>query len=315
MGEYLDLRSTLNNAEISDYLHDHLPENLASRLDVADSRVMTKLATCTDVHTTFDEMVALHALARNGPFHYGPGHEYNATPDELLKTWACLYLGPWEERNARKPTAPISQEFSEGLDHGHVWRRTKKVQSEDGRWYHRKLRPDETSGGRGNPNGRRVPCPNDGQAFHAAKVGFAWDYEHNLGRDLYRCKPCGTLFNTGEYETPQYADLASMLSSPDDIPGQHDHLEGGALVYHVIDRDDRRVGIEHLVSGAPIRVEKADALHAARYLIEHAPDHLDPLTLQHEREDGTHVPLAMGELECFADLYNGAYQLARARES
>ncbi len=218
MGEHLDLRSTLSNAEISDYLHDHLPEKLASRLDVADGRAMTKLATCTDVHTTFDEMVALYDLARNGPFFYGPGHEYNATPDELLKTWACLYLGPWEERNARKPTALISREFSEELDHHQVWRRTKKVQSKNGTWYHRKLRPDETSGVRGNPNGRQAPCPNEGRAFRAAKAGFAWDYEHNLGRDLYRCRPCGTLFNTGEDETPQYAALHRELTD-----GQYTH--------------------------------------------------------------------------------------------
>ncbi len=43
-GEYLDLRSSLNKGELTDYLHDHLPKDLASRLDVADGRVMTKLA-------------------------------------------------------------------------------------------------------------------------------------------------------------------------------------------------------------------------------------------------------------------------------
>jgi len=78
------------------------------------------------------------------------------------------------------------------------------------------------------------------------------------------------------------------------------------------DRLFRRHG-EHF--RAPIRIEKADAPEATRYLIDYIPDRLDAHTLQHEREGGTHVPPSMGELECFADVFNGAYQLAHALES
>jgi hypothetical protein len=317
MGEYLELRSTLSNEEIRDYLTQQLPATLAARLEVADQRVLTKLATGCHVHTTFEEMVALYELGENGPFELGLSHEYNATPEEILSTWASLYLGPWNELHSKKPTALIPRAFGEELEHSSVWRRTKKVQAKNGTWYHRKLRPDETDGGNGNPNGRRVPCPNDGRGFRAEKVGFAWDYEHNLGRDLYRCKPCGFLFNTGEYDTPQFAALAvSLRASAAKEDEQVANLDGGALLYHVLRQDQSGIGIDHVVDGAIARAEKDDALDAARYLVAVVDDYLDPLTLQDERAwpGCRHAPLTMDELEGFAQLYSGAYRFAHARE-
>jgi hypothetical protein len=53
-----------------------------------------------------------------------------------------------------------------------------------------------------------------GFPLRALKVGFAWDAATNQGRTLYRCPPCGMLFNTGEYETPQYAALQQALRDP-----------------------------------------------------------------------------------------------------
>jgi len=216
LGEYLELLANgLSNDEIRSCVHDEL-SGLEQRLDIHNRSITTKLATCNDVFFTFDEMKQLFEFITNhgDAFAYGPSHDYNATPEEILKTWSCLYLGPWEERNARKPTVLIDRDFNGILKHRPVWRRTKKVQSKNGNWYYRPLRPDETSGVRGNSNGRKVPCPNEEGTFRAAKVGFAWDYERNLGRDLYRCRPCGTLFNTGEYETPEYEALSQALQQP-----------------------------------------------------------------------------------------------------
>ena len=217
LGEYLELLANgLSNDEIRSCVHDEL-SGLEQRLDIHDGRITTKLATCTDVFFTFDEMKQLHEFIANhkDTFTFGPNHDYSATPEETLKTWACHFLGPWVKRDKKKPTVLIPRDFNQDLEHRLVWRRTKKVQSKIGNWYHRPFRPGETSGVRGNPDGRQVPCPNDDGPFRAAKVGFAWDYEHNLGRDLCRCRPCGTVFNTGEYETPKYDALAQALRKSD----------------------------------------------------------------------------------------------------
>jgi len=218
MGEHLDLISHLNTGGITTFLEHELRSHprLLRQLTVEEHRVTTLLAIGNEVFHTFKDMVALYELVeRSDALEYGSGHEYNATPAELLMTRSCCYLGPLEDRGGRAPRVLIPAEVNEDLEHLHVWRKTKRVRSRNGTWYHRKLRPDETSGVRGNPNGRREYCPNDDGAFTATKAGFAWDYTRNVGRDLYRCQPCVVVFNMGERATPAYAHLADALREVD----------------------------------------------------------------------------------------------------
>lgn len=213
MAEHLDLRTTLSQGAIMDYLSAHVPAGLAARLDVRDGCVATMLAVGNDVHTTFDEMAALYWLVRDGPFRYGPGHEYHATPDDLLQTWTCLYLGPPEDRRSGRRVL-LAGDVLDDLAHNAVWRRTKRTLSRHGTWYYRKVRRDESTGVRGNPNGYQVACPNDtGFPFRVLEAGFSWEATTNCGRNLYRCPPCGMLFDLGAYDTPQYAGLARALAS------------------------------------------------------------------------------------------------------
>jgi hypothetical protein len=296
----------MNKTEIAAHLAAHLPAPLVPRLDVRDHQVSTKLATCNDVFMSFDEMVSLYRLAHSGPFRYGPGHACNARPEDILRDWSSLYLGPWPRDDTKKPTVLISQDLNDDVDHHEVWRRTKQVQRKDGTWYHRQLSQEETGG---NPNGRRVPCPNSDRPFRAAKVGFAWNAEHNIGRDLYRCKPCGRLFNAGEYDTPRYAELAEELCAPDEPDEQVERLEGCALLYHVHRPGHASVGIDYVVDGAVAIAEKDSPVDAARYLSMVEDERLEVLTLQQERpwDECTHLPFTMDELETFAQLYHAVY--------
>jgi len=224
MGEHLELITNgLDDAAISSLLERELGDHpgMLRQLTVKDHRVTTLLAIGNEIFLTFKDMVALHELVeRSEQLRYGPSHEYNATPAELLMTRSCCYLGPWEARERRTPRVLIPAEVNEDLEHLHVWRKTKKVQSRHGTWYYRTLRPDETSGVRGNRNGRQEFCSNDEGAFTASKAGFAWNYARNVGRDLYRCRPCGMLFNMGEHATPAYEQLADALRRADRIQGR-----------------------------------------------------------------------------------------------
>jgi hypothetical protein len=203
VGEYLDLRTNLRAEEITDYLAAHVPAPLAERLDVGDGRVETKLATGHHVHTTFDEMVALYRLVRDGPFHYGSGHETNDTPEDLLRSRASLYLGALDQ-GLPLPRVLITGDVLDDLDHAVVWRRTARTQSKNGTWYYRPIR---------HGNGYRARCPNDtGEPFRALEAGFAWDAATNHGRKLYRCPPCGIILTLGEYPTPYYEELHRELT-------------------------------------------------------------------------------------------------------
>jgi len=128
------------------YLREHLPSALAARLDVNNGQVATKLATGNDVYATFDEMVVLYSLVRDGPFRCRPGHEYNTTPDDLLQTRTCLYLGAWEDRGTPKPRVLIAGDALDDLKHLHVWRKTKRTLSRNGNCYHRKIPPMKRQG-------------------------------------------------------------------------------------------------------------------------------------------------------------------------
>jgi DNA repair protein RadC len=218
MGDYLELiTNSISDDGLAALLDQELGEHpgLRRRLHLQDGTVSMKLATNEDVDLTFDEMVALYwCIQRHQDIlEYGPRHEYNATPEQILKARSSLYLGAREERGTRKTTVRIPQECSAEIEHESIWRKTKKIQSNNGRTYYRKVKPDETSHGRGNPNGYRAPCPNTNKGFRALEVGFAWNWETNQGRTLYRCPPCGVLFNRGEYDTPELAALADALRS------------------------------------------------------------------------------------------------------
>jgi len=214
MGEFLDLIVTgKTDIEISRLLREELP-GLAERLDVEEGRVTTKLATADRVYLTLPEMASLYWFIRDHDnVALGPGHEYNATPDEILRTHASLYLGPWDDHDRHGRRVLVPQEICDLVDHRQVWRKTKKTMSRNGRWYHRKIRPDEAHDGLGHPHGYQEECPNNTNTFTAYEAGVTWDWETNQGRTLYQCRPCGRLFTMGTYATPQYEALAEALAA------------------------------------------------------------------------------------------------------
>ena len=234
VGEYLQL--------VSDHLSDDQPKSswhrelaefpdLVQRLDVRDHVISTKLATCEHVFFTFAEMVALHRFVKKhlGLLRYGPAHEHNETPEDILRDRSSLYLGPHDAPSRRSRRVEVPELAAIRIEHIEVWRKTIRTQSRTGHWYQRRLRCDETSGCTGNPNGRRVPCLNTGKAFRAIRAGFAWDPSTGLGREVYRCPRCGSLFNLGEAPRPDLSQLAAELGLHDtrgdgvapDSPGTH----------------------------------------------------------------------------------------------
>jgi len=219
MGEYLELvTDSLSDNQLRAMLVQELAgyPGLLSQLHVGQRTISTKLATCEHVFFTFEEMVALYRFIRKHAdvLRYGPSHEYNATPDEILRDRSSLYLGPFGQTPARTARQFVDAELIHRIEHAKVWRKTKHTLSKNGRWYHRRVRRDETSGIAGNPNGYRTECPATSRPFRAITAGFAWDASTNQGRRIYRCPSCDVLFNLGETPTPEFADLARQLASP-----------------------------------------------------------------------------------------------------
>lgn len=323
IGEYLDLVvNGLDDRAIDALLRRELP-SLADRLDVRAGRISTKLATCNEVFFTFDQVAGLYWFVQGhaGLVSYGPGHAYNATPEQLLMDRASLYLGSFHERTLKgRPRKRVTPEAAADIEHGTIWRKTRRVQSASGRWYYQA--PPAVAG---RPRGFLAPCPNKGGTFWACEVGAAWDYKENRGRAIYRCSPCGALFNLGERATPEYAALAAALGSPsastDSLDGGlpvaaalPEDLEDAVLVYRVAHPRVSvvRTGIEYVSGVAPVRVVLADDLAAVRYLVGALADYRLPLTPQralHDRDGWSLVPLSLLELEAFALAYQGAYEL------
>ncbi|HOC43261.1 MAG TPA: hypothetical protein PKJ99_09660 [Thermoanaerobaculales bacterium] len=217
MGEYLELVTTLSNHDLGALLEQELGQHprLLKRLQLTDGTVTTKLATCNDVFLTFDDMVALYWLIRShhDVLRYGPTHAHNSTPEEILRDRTSLYLGPWEERGKTRKRVTVPVSLSGLIEHRNVWCPTMKTLSKNGTVYDRTIRRDETRGVSTNPAGYYAPCPKREKRFTAYEVGFAWDASTNNGRTIYQCPPCGTLFNMGERETPEYENLARALTA------------------------------------------------------------------------------------------------------
>lgn len=216
MGEYLQLVApSLNEAQLRQLLAQGLGEHpeLLARLEVQGQTVATKLATCNHVFFAFEELVALNRFitAHGRLLEYGPNHRNNDTLAQILRRRESIYFQR-HDRSTRAQTVLVPQEKAIQIEHSKVWRKTKKTLSRNGKWYRRKLRPDETSGVRGNPNGYRVTCPNQGMAFKATEVAFGWDAATNQGRRIFQCPACKTLFNLGEHPTPEHAQLARDLT-------------------------------------------------------------------------------------------------------
>ena len=227
MGEYLQLvTDTLTHTQLRTLIARELAgyPQLLERLSVDQRTISTKLATCEHVFFTFEEMVALFRFIRksSGVLRYGPNHDFNATPEEILRDRSSLYLGFPDQPLARGATYLVNPELAAKIEHNEVWRKTRRTLSKSGRWYQRKVRRDETSGIPGNRNGYLRACPNAGRPFRAFKVGFAWDASTGMGRDIYRCRSCKTLFNLGEMPTPHLADLKAQLAAHTPAPTPHD---------------------------------------------------------------------------------------------
>lgn len=199
MGEYLDLLLPGTDDDIRELLTTALP-GLHERLDIHDGRVSTKLATCNDIFFTLDEMATLYRFIRNrNAIAYGPRTQHNNTPEVILTDRSSLYLGSWEERQQEKqPRVAVPAALADGIEHRTRWQPTETTPTEE----------------EALPRGVFVPCPHAGQPFTASEVGHAWDWQRNRGRTIYQCPGCETLFNMGEYDTPQYADVAALLRHP-----------------------------------------------------------------------------------------------------
>jgi hypothetical protein len=234
MGEYLQLvTDTLTDTQLRELLTRELAgyPRLLEQLSLDQRTISTKLATCEHVFFTFEEMAALFRFIRKyaGVLRYGPSHEYNETPEDILRDRSSLYLGPFDQRPSRRSTRQVNPDLASTIEHNEVWRKTQRTLSKNGRWYQRKIRRDEASGVPGNPNGYRMACPNVGLPFRALRVGFAWDASTGMGREIYRCRSCATLFNLGETPTPHLADLAAQLNSHDPVLTPHDGTVPGAV--------------------------------------------------------------------------------------
>ncbi|MDA8116084.1 MAG: hypothetical protein M0000_01645 [Actinomycetota bacterium] len=223
MGEYLQLvTDTLTDTQLHELLARELAAypRLLEQFFVGQRTISTKLATCEHVFFTFEEMVALFRFIEKhtGVLRYGPDHEFNETPEDILRDRSSLYLGPFDQRLSRHSTRQVDPELASTIEHNQVWRKTKRTLSKNGRWYRRKVRRHETSGVPGNPNGYRTACPNSSRQFRALKVGFAWDASTGMGREIYRCRACKALFNLGETPATHLADLAAQLNSHASVP-------------------------------------------------------------------------------------------------
>jgi len=213
MGEYLELLTdTLTDDEIKRLLARELAgqPDLLDGLHVAKRSITTKLATCNDVFFTFDALTSLYWFRRrhDDAFRYGPSHAYNATLEAILRDPTSLYLGPWEGRNKRGKPARVPATIATEVDHYPVWR----TETGNRAGHNRTVRPDDTTAASGASNRVECPCPNSRRTtFTAYEAGYAWNWETNQGRTLYRCRPCGRLFNMGAYDTPEYAGLAEAL--------------------------------------------------------------------------------------------------------
>ena len=186
----------------------------SDRFFIQNGNIGTKLATCEEVFFTFEEMVKINSFVKKylGKFFvYSEGQHGNSTPEQILKYRGSLYLGDFDTKNQRKKTAEkvrLPHHFKKEIEHGNVWRKTLLTKSKTGKYYYKPVSKQESFG---NPNGVQISCPNKGRGFKAIKVGFAWDQKTNKGRTLHECPKCGHCFNLGEYETPEYKELAKEL--------------------------------------------------------------------------------------------------------
>jgi len=214
MGEYLHLIVSPKQQAIVRQELRQFPRLQASMIPEC-GEIRFKLSTCESVFWTLDEMIALWFVIKRHSLRYGPGHQFNATPGQLLRCRQSQYLGGhahdqsintsaelYEYSGITQRRTKVSLDIASQITHYPAHRKTEKVISRNGRPYWRRVKGNRY---------RSVTCSNTSRSFSAAVVGLGWDYKTCSVRLIHRCPDCGVHFNTGEYYDDSYRFAAVEL--------------------------------------------------------------------------------------------------------